>query len=156
MLFLLFRGNVNFYFLVCLEFNERIVDTYKVGNNIHAIELMVDISTHGLAGTRANVRKPSEPPIAVAHSRDVTGDVHPKNIGAANNLEGSVLVISTLIDLKILGDLDARKDEFERITAQYVLDDGPDGRIVFDKPDSIQPSNDYTIVILFKQIQLSK
>jgi hypothetical protein len=132
------------------------MDLYKVGSGIQAIELSVDITTHGLAGTRANVRKKGEAPMAVAHSVDVTGDIHPQDIGAANNLGGGILVISTLIDLKILGDLEARKDEFDRIEAQYILDDGPDGRIVYDKPDSIQPSNDYTVVILLKQIQLIK
>lgn len=131
------------------------MDTYKVGEGPQQIKLAVDVTTIGLAGSRASAGKPGGSPVAVAHSIDVTGDIPITEIGEAKSLKGCTLVISTLIDLKIIGDKEARKAESDRINGKYILDNGTDGHKVFDKPDKKMPNDDYTTVILLKQINLS-
>ncbi len=130
------------------------MDTYNLGDGPQQIQLTVDISTIGLAGSRANAGKPGGSAVAVAHSVDVTGDIPITNIGDAKSLKGSTLVISTLIDLKILGDKEARKAHSDRISGKYILDNGTDGHKVHDQPDKKMPNDDYTTVILLKQFNL--
>ena len=130
------------------------MDTYNIGDGSQQIQLTVDINTIGLAGSRANAGKPGGTPVAVAHSVDVTGDIPNSNIGDAKNLKGSTLVISTLIDLKIVGDKNARKAESDRINGKYILDNGIDGHKLYDQPDKKMPNADYTTVILLKQFNL--
>lgn len=132
------------------------MDTYIAGDGPQNIALTVDISTIGLAGTRANISKPGVPPISVAHSVDVTGDIQTTNIGSANSLNGNILTISTLVDLKIIGDLEARKKEYDIIRSTYILEKGIDGHKVYDVPDNKVPANDYSTVVLVKQIILAK
>ena len=66
------------------------MSSYKTGNGPQQISLSVDIGTIGLAGTRVSINKAGNPPIPVANSADVTGDVLPaKDIGSANSIKGT-------------------------------------------------------------------
>ncbi len=131
------------------------MDTYNVGNGPQQISLAVDISTIGLAATRATVGKPNTQPVTVATSKDVTGDIPTTDIGSANSLNGGTLVIATLIDLRIIGDETARKKEYERIGGTYTLNKGLDGLKNYPKPDSKVHADEYKTVVLVKQFKLS-
>ncbi|MEP7169960.1 MAG: hypothetical protein ABI855_11370 [Bacteroidota bacterium] len=128
---------------------------YKTGNGPQQISLMADIATIGLAGTRASINKAGNPPISVANSADVTGDIMPaKDIGSASSIQGSVLTISTIIDLRLIPDRKARETESKSIKSAYILDNGTDGHVVDKNPDNKIVDDDFNSVILIKLFNL--
>ena len=130
------------------------MDKYKAGNGTKHVKLTVDINTLGLAASRAiviDLNSPA-PGKSVAQSIDATGDIPKKAIGSAKSLQGKRLSVLTKIDL--LGSDDERKKESERITAKYILDDGADGHVEFDKPTKTVHNN-FTTVFLHKPIDLT-
>lgn len=131
---------------------EKIMEEYNVGNGPQQIKHATDITTLGLAASRAITLSP---PNAVAHSNDATGDIPRTNIGTAVQLQGKVLRIVTKIDLSILPDDDAKRREIEAITARYILDDGVEGHREFLNYDSKQLPEGFNTVILFKEIRLT-
>jgi len=130
------------------------MSTYNVGKGSQQIRLAVDIDTIGLAASRAIAvdLNSTDPATPVAHSDNATGDIAQKQIGTAKVLKNKRLSVLTKIDL--IGDLDSRKKESERISGKYILDDGKDGHMVFDDPDKVV-ADDFTTVILFKQVDLT-
>jgi hypothetical protein len=130
------------------------MDTYKVGNTLDQIKLEVDISTFGLAASRAilvDLNSPA-PGISVASSQDATGDIGKTEIGKAKNIKNRRLSIFTKIDL--LGDdVAARKLESENLTGKYTLDGGPNGSEVFGTPIKTV-DDEFLTVFLHKPIDL--
>jgi hypothetical protein len=122
--------------------------TYNLGSGVQPIQLMVDISTLGLAASRAILVEvnSSMPGVSVAHSNDATGDIPATGIGAPVNLKNKRLSIFTKVD--IIGDeLETRKKEFEGITARYTLSNGPDGEVVFSDPQKTIDQNYFSALI---------
>jgi hypothetical protein len=129
---------------------------YKTGNGPQQITLSVDIGTVGLAATRAAIDKKGNPLVPVANSLDVSGDILPsKQIGSANSIQGSDLFISTIIDLRIFGNINERKAESERIMQTYTLDGGSQGMYVDSTPDVRTVDPNFESVILVKYISLT-
>ena len=133
------------------------MDTYKIGNGSPLIKLSADIIVvTGLAASRAIVFNvdSSEPGIAVAHSKDATGDIKPANsINEADPLNGKRLSVFTKIDL--LGNsTEERQIEFERLNAIYTLTGGEDGDKDFDSPDKFNQDDDFFVAFLNKNIDL--
>src|SRR5687768_5201823 len=110
------------------------MDTYQTGTGTQDINLTVDITTIGFAATRAiTIDLSSDAPgIPVGNSGDASGDINDKPIGSASSLAGRRLSVLTRIDL--FGSLEERKAEFERIVANYKLENGEEGDKVFDDP----------------------
>lgn len=130
------------------------MDTYKVGNGNQHIRLTADISTLGLASSRAITidLDSDEPGKAVANSDDASGDIMDKSIGSASSLAGKRLSILTRIDL--FGTLEERKAEYKALTATYALEKGSDGKKDFIKPVKTAHQN-YTRAFLHKRIDLT-
>ncbi|MEP7239038.1 MAG: hypothetical protein ABI685_14260 [Ferruginibacter sp.] len=130
------------------------MSTYNVGKGSQQIRLAVDIDTIGLAASRAIVvdLNSTDPAVPVAHSDNATGDIAQKQIGKPKALKAKRLSVLTKIDL--IGSEDERKKESERISAKYILDDGKDGHVVFDDGVKVV-ADDFTTVILFKQVDLT-
>ena len=128
---------------------------YKVGNGPQQISLAVDIATNGIAGTRGTLNKQGNPPIPVANSSDVTGDILPaQEIGSANSLQGSVLTISTIIDLRLFPDRNAREAESKNVKSTYMLDNGIDGHVADNNPENKIVDPEFNSVILIKLFNL--
>jgi hypothetical protein len=129
------------------------MSSYQVGDGLQQIKMAVDISTFGLAASRAIALKPGtgEPLKAVAHSENASGDIPQQGIGPAIGLADYTITVMTKIDL--LGDDDARKNASTQITARYIFDDGAEGHKEFSDP-LIEVSTDYRTVILYKDIEL--
>jgi hypothetical protein len=131
-------------------------NTYKLGSVSPSISLAVDVNTIAPAATRANVKKTGAPDggIAVAHSKDATGDVQAEHIGSSTTLNGKTVVIATSIHL--FGDATARQVEFNRLNAQYIINGGQDGLKVYTKPDlKIDQNGDHTNIMLITDINLT-
>jgi hypothetical protein len=129
------------------------MSSYQVGDGVQQIKMAVDISTFGLAASRAIALKPGtgEPVKAVAHSENASGDIPQQVIGPAIGLAEYTITVMTKIDL--LGSDDARKNASQLITARYIFDDGAEGHKEFSDP-LIEVSTDYRTVILYKDIEL--
>jgi hypothetical protein len=129
------------------------MSTYKVGNGPKQITLAADIDTFGLAASRAIIVDidTNEPALTVGLSVDATGDISNTDLGACDSLKDKRLSIMTKIDL--IGDLDTRRKEADRLGAKYILDEGPEGLKSFADPVKVV-SDDVTSVILFKEIDL--
>ena len=130
------------------------MDTYQTGSDSTPIALTVDITTIGLAATRAIVvnMNSTDSGISVAQSEDATGDIPGKDIGKPETLKNKRLTVFTRIDLTG-NDLPARKQEFARITASYTLSNGTDGEKKFDAPTRTTDAN-YLIIFLQENIDL--
>jgi hypothetical protein len=129
------------------------MSSYQVGDGLQQIKMAVDISTFGLAASRAIALKPGtgEPVKAVAHSESASGDIPQQGIGPAIAVAEYTISVMTKIDL--LGDDAARKSASGQITAKYIFDDGTEGHTEFSDP-IIEVSDDYRTVILYKEIEL--
>lgn len=130
------------------------MSTYRVGKGQQQIKLSVDITTIGLAASRAIVvdLNSNDPALPVAHSDNATGDIAQTKIGTAKSLKNKRLSVLTKIDL--IGSIAEKKKESERLTGKYILDDGIDGHQIFDDPDKIV-ADDFSVVILYKEIDLT-
>jgi hypothetical protein len=132
------------------------MDTYNVGIGPQQINLTVDISTNGLAASRAIAGKPGIGNSPVAHSVDATGDIPKTAIGTASSLNGMRLSIMTKIDLSAIRDKDTRKKESENTNASFILDNGTDGQKVFTlKDEDKTSSDDFNNVVIYKEISLT-
>jgi hypothetical protein len=133
------------------------MNSYKVGNGNQQIKLAVQITTSGMAATRACTidGPPDYNSTDIAASQDATGAIAQTVIGQANAIQNKTLAVITTI--KITGsDLGSRKAEFDGISALYVLDNGPEGHKEFDAPGKTDKSNgNFTDVELNESIKLS-
>jgi hypothetical protein len=129
------------------------METYKVGDGQQQVKMAVDITTIGLAASRAIILKPGsgQPSKPVAHSENASGDIPQQGIGPAIALAEYTISVMTKIDL--LGDDNARQKESQQLTARYVFDDGAEGHKEFTDPVK-EISDDGRTVILYKQIEL--
>ncbi len=111
------------------------MDTYHVGKDSIQIRLSVDITTTGLAATTAIllIVASTDPGIPVAKSSEASGDIAATVIGLPAVLVNKRLSIFTKISLTG-SDLQARKQEFERLTAKYSLSGGEDGEKTYQDP----------------------
>lgn len=132
------------------------MSTYNTGNGPQQISLAVDIGTNGFAGTRVSLNKPGNPQLPIANSSDLSGDILPsKDIGSANSIQGSNLLISTIIDLRNFKTKKERKEESERIRQTYSLNGGSQGRLVESGPDVRTVDPNFESVILVKYFTLT-
>lgn len=130
------------------------MDSYKVGNGNQQVVLTADVTTIGLAATRAIVN--SSPITTVAMSNDVTGDILEKEIGIAGHLVNRTLAVMSKIDLSIFLTEQERKKEYENLKISYALSGGDDGEKDFNiEPEFVVPSDDYKVVIIVKKISLT-
>lgn len=128
---------------------------YSVGNGAQQITLDVNITTIGLAATRAVVGIPgSGTPTPVAHSSNATGDIPSTSIGLPADLQGKTLSVMTKVDLSIIQDANDRQKEFERITSAVTLNNGADGNKTFP-PDIKQNSDDYATAIISTMVKFT-
>jgi hypothetical protein len=133
------------------------MDTYKAGSGSLQILLSSDISTIGLAGSRATVFVPGsgDPSLPVAHSVDATGDIPVSAIGKPPSLKGKRISVMSKIDLSIVGDLEAREKEYNKIGARYFLDGGPEHLKEFEAdPSDVTHSDDFNTVLIFKTVDI--
>lgn len=133
------------------------MDSYKAGSGSLQILLSTDISTIGLAGSRATLFVPDSgnPSIPVAHSVDATGDIPVSSIGKASALSGNRISIMSKIDLSIVGNLEDREKEFNKLTARYFLDGGAEHFKKFEaSSDDITHADDFTTALIFKTINI--
>jgi len=133
------------------------MDNYKAGSGPLQILLSTDISTIGLAGSRATVFAPGSghPSLPVAHSVDATGDIPVSAIGMPASLKGKRISIMSKVDLSIVGDLEAREREYNKLGARYFLDGGPEHLKEFEAdPSDVTHSEDFNTVLIFKAIEI--
>lgn len=133
------------------------MDSYKAGSGELQILLSTDISTIGLAGSRATsfILGSGDPSVPIAHSVDATGDIPVSAIGKPSQIKGRRISIMSKIDLSIVGDLEDRKSEFNKLKAMYILDGGAEHLKEFEAcPDDITHAGDYTTVLIFKTIDI--
>jgi hypothetical protein len=139
---------------VGVMYNFKTMDSYKTGNGPEQIVLTTDVTTIGLAATRAIIN--TTPITTVAMSNDVTGDIRNKKIGTASVLAGRILAVMTKIDLSILLEEQEREKESNNLKILYTLSGGVDGDVDFIvDPDSVAISDDYKVVIVVKKISLT-
>lgn len=129
--------------------------TYQVGSGSQQINFSVDVTTLGLAASRAILVDPSSNTTGnpVAHSQDATGDITPVVIGIAGELQNHRLSVFTKVDLPY-DDFESRKREFEKITAEYTLNNGPEGLKKFSNPLK-RADNEYYTAFLLMLIDLT-
>ena len=77
-----------------------------------------------------------------------------KEIGSANSIQGSELLISTIIDLRAFKNLQERQNEAQRIRQTYSLYGGSQGTVVENQADVRTVDPDYNSVILVKYFSL--
>ena len=132
------------------------MDSYKTGNGTQQIRLAVDISSNGIATTRAFfITSIGRAPIPSCASRDATGDIIQMPIGQASGLQGNKILIMAHI-LLFWPDEETRKIEFENITARYVIDDGDEGHKELPEADvKVNALDDFTEIWLHKTIELT-
>ena len=133
------------------------MDSYEAGSGSLQILLGTDLTTIGLAGSRATVFTPGSgsPSIPVAHSVDATGDIPISAIGLPSFLKGKRISIMSKIDLSIVGDQQARENEFSKLVARYFLDGGPEHLRQFEaNPEEVTHSDDFNTVLIFKTIDI--
>jgi hypothetical protein len=132
------------------------MDNYAVGLEPRQIKLTVDISTTGMAATRAFTidGPPNFQQHGVASSINATGDIRLEQIGMPSLLANQVLFIVTTIRLTG-SDINTRQNAFNNIQAVYMLDAGADAHKEFMAPDLIlNLNNDFTDIELNKSIKL--
>jgi hypothetical protein len=130
------------------------METYTVGSGQKTIQLTADISTLGLAASRAILvdLNTGAPGISVAHSNDATGDIAVSEIGPQQGLKGKRLSIYTKVDLTG-NDMESRKKEFEEIAASYELTNGDSGQKTFSNPQKTVDDL-YQVAMIIKHIDL--
>jgi len=123
--------------------------TYNLGSGTQPIQLTVDVSTLGLAATRAilvDVNSTS-PGVSVAQSIDATGDISITGIGLPDILKNKRLSIFTKVNLTGT-DPDSRKKEFDGITATYVIANGADGQLTVSDPQKTVDDNFLSAMVI--------
>ncbi|MFF5380292.1 MULTISPECIES: hypothetical protein [Pedobacter] len=125
-------------------------NTYNIGTSNGQVSLSVDITTVGLAASRASVLIVSDnsPGVPVAHSVDATGDIANQAIGKGTFLKGKRLTVFTLVNLTGT-DPESRATEAAAIRGSYTLSGGNDGTKTFNSPlKSYQDPSCYVIFII--------
>ncbi len=132
------------------------MDSYDAGTGSSQIVLKTDITTIGLAGSRATLFTPgSNNSTAVAHSVNATGDIPPSAIGAAFSVKNKRMSVMSKIDLSIVGNLEDRKAEFAKITSSYTLEGGDEQFKRFEAlDDDVTHADDFSTVLIFKTIDI--
>lgn len=134
------------------------MNAYKVGNGNNQIRLAVDVTTTGMAATRAFIlgAPPAYQATDVAASADATGDIVQTKIGQASDLQNKTLSVITKIHITG-SDINSRKSEFNSLSAKYVLDNGTEGHKEFAGEDNkIDVSNgNCSDIELYKAISLT-
>jgi hypothetical protein len=127
---------------------------YTVGSGQKAIQLTADISTLGLAASRAILvdLNSTSSGVSVAHSNDATGDIPVSEIGLPDDLKGKRLSIFTKVDITG-NDVESRKKEFEEISASYELSNGDSGQVTFSDPQKTVDDN-FLFAMVIKHIDL--
>lgn len=103
-------------------------NSYNIGNSPNPINLAVDVTSIGLAASRANIIDVAAgtPGIPVAHSVDATGDIPSQSIGTTASLTGKRLSVFSKISL--IGATPAdRQAEANAVMATYTLSGGNGG-----------------------------
>lgn len=133
------------------------METYKTGNGPQQINLTVDITTIGLAVSRAIAGVPGSgnPPTSVAHSNDATGDIALTEIGAASALAGKTLNVMSSVDLSIIGDENERKAEANRVQCVVTLDNGIEGHKEFKNTGIRTVAPDFSKVLINSDFKLT-
>lgn len=125
-------------------------NTYNIGTSTEQIKLAVDITTVGLAASRASVLivNDNQPGIPVAHSVDATGDISNQSIGNGAFLQGKRLTVFTKVAL--IGDnRDERETEVQTIRGSYRLLGGDVGVKYYNEPIlSYQDPSVYVIMVI--------
>ncbi|MBB5395476.1 hypothetical protein [Mucilaginibacter sp. AK015] len=129
------------------------MSTYQTGSGAGQISLAADITTVGLAASRAitidlNSQEPGKP---VAHSDNATGDIAQQQIGQAGQLRG--LRVSIVTKVEFWGSADQRKAQYEALSATYTLDGGSAGAKTYNDP-KITVDEGYNVAILSKNIDM--
>jgi hypothetical protein len=103
-------------------------NTYNIGDSVGQITLEADISTVGLAASRAFVLDvlSNDPGTAVAHSNDATGNIASQSIGDFNLMKRKRLTVFTKISLTG-ADATTRAKEAASVSGIYILSGGDDG-----------------------------
>ncbi|WP_339880322.1 hypothetical protein [uncultured Algoriphagus sp.] len=125
-------------------------NTYNIGLTTGQIHLAVDITTVGLAATRASVLivNNNSPGVPVAHSVDATGDINGKPIGGGVSLKGKRLTIFTMVTLTG-DDPNVRAIEAQAVRGQYELSGGDEDIKSFNNPvKSFQDPNVFVISVI--------
>jgi hypothetical protein len=125
-------------------------NTYNIGASTGQINLAVDITTVGLAATRASVLvvNNSNPGVPVAHSVDATGDIASRSIGGGASLSGKRLTVFTMVTLTG-NNAASRATEAAAVRGKYELSGGDGGIKTFNNPvKSYQDPNVYVISII--------
>lgn len=110
-------------------------NTYNIGASTANIKLAVDITSIGLAASRASVLvvNGSDPGVAVAHSVDATGDIPEQAIGYSDSLKGKRLTVYTKVSLTG-DDANNRALEAAHVKGEYEVSGGSDGNKSFNNP----------------------
>lgn len=129
------------------------METYQVGTGNQQVKLAVDIDTFGLAASRAIIFDPNstEPSINVGTSANASGDISQTQIGLAASLQKKRL--SVLTKIEIIGDVEFKRKECQRLSGKYILDDGSEGHKVFNNPEKTV-ADDFSGVVLTILIDL--
>ena len=130
------------------------MDTYSIGTGDHQVQLSVDVSTTGLAASQVIVVEiySDANGIQVAKSTDATGKIASAEVGTPDFLKNKRLSVFTKIDLTG-NDPVARKQESEKVSAEYTLYNGENGAKTFSSFDK-KVIGDYESVMLIKHIDL--
>lgn len=112
------------------------MNTYLVGNSAQPIILKVEVSTLGLAATRAILvdLNSSASGVSVGQSDDATGDIASSGIGTPLTIVNKRLSVFTRIDFSG-GDTETRKLQFEQSKIHVALDNGTEGLKQFSDPE---------------------
>ena len=110
-------------------------NTYNIGNTTNLVTLEADITTVGLAASRASILVVSgtDPGIVVAHSVNATGDISTQPIGDRTLLRGKRLTVYTKISLTG-NDAAARANEASAVMGTYLLSGGDEGVKSYHNP----------------------
>ena len=131
------------------------MDTYNVGAGSNPIKFSADITTFGLARSRAIVVNPDSTAGATLVSTDASGDIPRSILDIASNLSGKKLMVLTEISLAVIPSLDDRKAEYGKIVFECTLEGGTDVLKKYPAPDNKTVNTDYTKVMLVKEIALA-
>ncbi len=130
------------------------MSTYLVGTTTSSIRFHFDLTTIGLAASRAVLYdETNDNPVSVGTSVDATGDITWKTLVNAN-LPGRILTVLCKVDFSLLGDEKTRKKEFEKLKAVCGLDDGEEGSKRIDQPDHKIAADDFSVAHIYFIIHL--
>jgi hypothetical protein len=125
-------------------------NTYIIGTSTEQINLAADITTVGLAASRASVLvvDDTNPGVPVAASVDATGDIVNTVIGGGTSLKGKRLTVFTMVTLTG-EDQGSRQIEADAVRGTYMLSGGDEGVKSYSDPiKSYRDPNVFTVFIV--------